>query len=80
MLPCLVLGNISITHVTLVSILRIGKPAFYLLIISSFVIFWSNLRIRSAERIRGIGGNFESLRCKETRANYSLSILVSREP
>ena len=37
---------------------RTDKSVFYLPIMQSFLNFPSILRIRSAERIRGIGGNF----------------------
>ena len=72
MLPCSVLGNIS--DATLVSILRIAKPVFYLLIISSFIIFLPILRIRI--NLEDFPFLFEGLRCNETRTNKSLSILV----
>ena len=44
-------------HWELVSILLKNNPAFYLLIIQSFVNFPPILRIRSSEWIRRIGGN-----------------------
>ena len=45
-------------HWELVSTLLKDNPAFYLVIIQSFLNFPLIPRIRSAERIRGITGNF----------------------
>ena len=70
-LPCSVLGNIS--DATLVSILRIAKPVFYLLIISSFIIFLPILRIRI--NLEDFPFLFEGLRCNETR---TFSVFVWR--
>ena len=50
-LPCFV-------HSELVSALLKDNPAFYLVIIQSFLNFPLIPRIRSAEQIRGIGGSF----------------------
>ena len=47
-------------HRELVSTLLKDNPAFYLVIIQSFLNFSSIPRIGSAERIRGIGRNFKS--------------------
>ena len=55
-LPCSVFDNIA--DVKLISTLRSGKSALYRLIIQSFFNLPSIPRIRSAERICGIGGNF----------------------
>ena len=45
-------------HWDLVSTLLKNNPTFYLTIMKSFLNFSLILQIRSAERIRGIGGNF----------------------
>ena len=47
-----------LVHWELVSTLLKNNPAFYLVIIQSFFNFSPIPRIRSAKRIRGIGGNF----------------------
>ena len=48
----------DIADAKLTSILRIDKSTFYSLIIQSSLNFSPIPRIRSAERICGIGGNF----------------------
>ena len=48
----------SFVHWELVATLLKDNPAFYLVIIQSFLNFSPIPRIRSAERIRRIGGNF----------------------
>ena len=64
--PCFYLSSKSwsdstlccFVHWELVSTLLKDNPVFYLVIIQSFLNFPLISRIRSAERIRGIGGNF----------------------